>query len=246
MKRVWKTVGVLFLLGVLFLTTSLVSADGFFQKCTYCNNCETFSTEPFEVRNFKEGILVTGTVPDAELSGMGTGEAQCQLSGEPLEIIITTGDVHTRCHNTKGIKDITGEVLWRGDVVAGQFSMYIPLEEGDYNITVYMGQVGCANCPQAWVVPIEVNHKESCALTGTTTVTVRGNCNCYWLVPNSEFVEMGRFNQLPSVVQWAIETGRCDCTNCEGEVAPFYSNHNYPFSMRKNTFCDQPVCTACP
>lgn len=201
------------------LVPTLVSADGIFQPCNYLNNCETFATH-FEVTKHNKGILVEGTVPDADLAN----------SGNPLEVIVTTGNVYTQCRN-HGAVSVDGDVLWRGNVQAGHFSAYIPLPEGDYNITAYLGQVDCGNCPQAWVVPITVKHKQC---TEWQYVKVGRHSKCY-LIPN----DTDKRSELParfdntSYVQGLCRWG-CDL-NEFNYTGKWYTTCKLP-----------PACTACP
>lgn len=226
---IFMAVIVAVLMGLAFWQTS--GAAGYFQRCNYLNDCETFGDMgDFKVESFQQGIKVTGTVPDGDLAG----------SGNPIEIIITTGDVYTRCHNTKGVKKITGDLLWRGNVVPGQFAVYIPLEEGSYNITVYMGQSKCANCPQARVFPIKVRHNEC-----DWAYRLSGNYPCF-LLRNRELGD--KRSELPARYDGTgYMQDLCNLTNrvdCDGNPIP---DVMFDWSGNWSTFClPLPPCTACP
>ena len=224
-----KILIVLLLIATLFIAIP-ASADGIFQRCSsYQNDCKTFDTE-FTVVNHKKGILVEGEVPDADLAITDPDNIN------PLEIIVTTGDVYTQCDNTLGLKEVTGDVLYRGEVQPGWFSMYIPLAEGDYNITVYMGQTECANCPQAWVVPITVKHKPCdwiYVLEGT-----RYDC---WLLRNSSLGD-GRANLPDRYDGTDYMFGLCSLKNCDGTM-----RLGFEWTGKWTTTCEHPApCTACP
>ena len=208
---------------------SIAEADGFFARCQYLNNCETFATE-FFVTNHKNGILVEGEIPDADLTN----------TANPVELIVTTGDVYTLCSNTHGLEKVTGDILWRGDVEHGWFSMYIPLQEGEYNITVYMGQSVCANCPQAWVFPITVKHKpcewEMYVLKGT-------QYDCY-LTRNRTLGDMK--TELPSRFDGTdYMQSLCALYDCTPEG--WVKRLDFGWTGRWTTTCKTPQpCTACP
>jgi len=215
----------IFALIVALILVVPAGADGFFQRCNYLNDCETFDTE-FAVTNYKKGILIEGQVPDADL----------HETGNPLEIIVTTGDVYTKCHNTLGLKEVTGEILYRGEVQPGWFSLYVPLAEGDYNITVYMGQTECANCPQAWVVPITVKHKPC-----DWIYVLEGSLYDCWLLRNSKLGD-GRANLPARYDGTDYMIGLCSLKNCDGSLRLIFE-----WTGGWTTSCEQPKpCTACP
>jgi len=76
------------------------------------------------------------------------GKVDRSTSGNSPEVIVTTGDVNCRFSNCCGIKEVTGDVLFRELVEDEQvWTGAFPLSPGEHTLTVYTGQEECANCP---------------------------------------------------------------------------------------------------
>ena len=227
-KRLFLRLGLILLIGLVagLYNTFDVGADAFFARCNFLNDCETFETE-FTAKNFKGGVLFEGVVPDADLAN----------SGNPLRLIVTTGDVYTRCHNTKGFKSITGDVLVDMIVQPGNFSQYVELPEGDYNFTIVLAQDKCANCPQAWVIPLTVEHK-ACDVTGMYTYWLGGNFSCPLETDKAGGAGM---NKIPARFLNPSYTEPI-CYSC------IWGEHKWDgtWTVEQQTNCDVPVCSACP
>jgi len=231
MKRtMWILIFIALMLLLVLAIPDKVGADGIFQPCKYINDCRTF-TSNFSVENYEDGILVEGTVPKADLA---------IFPNRPLEIIVTTGNVYTLCRNYNSVST-DGDVLWRGKVIPGHFSKYIELAEGKYNITVYMGQKECGNCPQAWVVPLDVVHGKTCVWT---TYILKGNYPCY-LNRNIKLNDKKGF--LPFRYDGTdYMYGLCDLkgrVDCDEKPIP---DVDFEWNGKFGTSCEIPECTACP
>lgn len=238
-KYFWRlisfVVAILIILVGLFFIINSADAEGFFDECNYLNNCETFGDMgDFQISNYKDGILVKGTVPDADLS----------TSGNPLEIIVTTGDVYTHCSNSGQPYSVTGNVLYDEIVQPGDFIVYLPLAEGDYNITVYMGQSECANCPRAKVFPITVKHKK-CDKPDEYIYLIPGNFICP-TEPISKELGGGSWaiNRMKNPAYTSGPNGFCSYYDCEGNFHVHVRNDK-PVIVKRVSGCYVPKCPTC-
>jgi len=224
-------------LGMFFWNTA--SADAFFPtNCTWLNDCDTFDTD-MQVVAVKGGFVVKGTIPVHDAS----------TSGNPIEVIITDGDVFTRCANKGGVTKITGKVYYRGVVQAGWFEMFFPATVGEtLTITAYWGQQVCANCPNAVVETITITDDDpECVLLTEYVYTIHGNFKCV-----SEPITKGygggswAMNRMSNPSYTSSPAGGwCHLYNCDGGVRLLHVPSG-KVTVEQISSCYQiKLCTAC-